>query len=108
MLRNGADEVINPEKQIAQWAAIRYGSEHVLDYIKLDDDHAIYEVPIPKDWLGKSIEKIDIRKKYGINILGVKENGRMNLTVTPETVLSGEKSLMVLGKQKAIEKCFRM
>lgn len=108
LLRNGADEVINPEKQIAQWAAIRYGSEHVLDYIKLDDDHAIYEVPIPKDWLGKSIEKIDIRKKYGINILGVKENGRMNLTVTPETVLSGEKSLMVLGKQKAIEKCFRM
>lgn len=108
LLRNGADEVINPEKQIAQWAAIRYGSEHVLDYIKLDDDHAIYEVPIPKDWLGKSIEKIDIRKKYGINILGVKENGRMNLTVTPETVLSGDKSLMVLGKQKAIEKCFRM
>lgn len=108
LLRNGADEVINPEKQIAQWAAIRYGSEHVLDYIKLDDDHAIYEVPIPKDWLGKSIEKIDIRKKYGINILGVKENGRMNLTVTPETVLSGDKSLMVLGIQKAIEKCFRM
>ncbi len=108
LLRNGADEVINPEKQIAQWAAIRYGSEHVLDYIKLDDDHAIYEVPIPKDWLGKSIEKIDIRKKYGINILGVKENGRMNLTVTPETVLSGDKSLMVLGKQKVIEKCFRM
>lgn len=108
LLRNGADEVINPEKQIAQWAAIRYGSEHVLDYIKLDDDHAIYEVPIPKDWLGMSIGKIDIRKKYGINILGVKENGRMNLTVTPETVLSGEKSLMVLGKQKAIEKCFRM
>lgn len=108
LLRNGADEVINPEKQIAQWAAIRYGSEHVLDYIKLDDDHAIYEVPIPKDWLGMSIGKIDIRKKYGINILGVKENGRMNLTVTPETVLSGDKSLMVLGKQKAIEKCFRM
>lgn len=108
LLRNGADEVINPEKQIAQWAAIRYGSEHVLDYIKLDDDHAIYEVPIPKDWIGKSVEKIDIRKKYGINILGVKENGRMNLTVTPETVLSGDKSLMVLGKQKAIEKCFRM
>ena len=108
LLRNGADEVINPEKQIAQWAAIRYGSEHVLDYLKLDDDHAIYEVPIPRDWLGKSIGKIDIRKKYGINILAVKESGKTNLSVTPETVLSGDKTLLVLGKQKAIEKCFRI
>ncbi|MBQ1382236.1 MAG: TrkA family potassium uptake protein, partial [Ruminococcus sp.] len=99
LLRNGADEVIIPEKQIAQWAAIRYGSEHVLDYLKLDDDHAIYEVPVPKDWIGKSIAKMDVRKKFGINILGVKENGKMNLSVTPETVLSGDKSILVLGKQ---------
>ena len=42
LLRNGADEVINPEKQIAEWAAIRYASNHILDYIGLDDDHAIY------------------------------------------------------------------
>lgn len=108
LLRNGADEVIIPEKQIAQWAAIRYGSEHVLDYLKLDDDHAIYEVPVPKDWIGKSITKMDVRKKFGINILGVKENGKMNLSVTPETVLSGDKSILVLGKQRAIEKCFRI
>ncbi|MEE1105911.1 MAG: TrkA family potassium uptake protein [Ruminococcus sp.] len=108
LLRNGADEVIIPEKQIAQWAAIRYGSEHVLDYLKLDDDHAIYEVPVPKDWIGKSIAKMDVRKKFGINILGVKENGKMNLSVTPETVLSGDKSILVLGKQRAIEKCFRI
>lgn len=108
LLRNGADEVIIPEKQIAQWAAIRYGSEHVLDYLKLDDDHAIYEVPVPKDWIGKSIAKMDVRKKFGINILGVKENGKMNLSFTPETVLSGDKSILVLGKQRAIEKCFRI
>ncbi|MER2148669.1 MAG: TrkA family potassium uptake protein [Ruminococcus sp.] len=108
LLRNGADEVIIPEKQIAQWAAIRYGSEHVLDYLKLDDDHAIYELPVPKDWIGKSIAKMDVRKKFGINILGVKENGKMNLSVTPETVLSGDKSILVLGKQRAIEKCFRI
>ena len=108
LLRNGADEVIIPEKQIAQWAAIRYGSEHVLDYLKLDDDHAIYEVPVPKDWVGKSIAKMDVRKKFGINILGVKENGKMNLSVTPETVLSGDKSILVLGKQRAIEKCFHI
>ena len=65
-------------------------------------------MPVPKDWIGKSIAKMDVRKKFGINILGVKENGKMNLSVTPETVLSGDKSILVLGKQRAIEKCFRI
>ena len=108
LLRTGADEVINPEKQIAEWAAIRYASDHILDYIKLDEDHAIFEVPVPREWDGKSIGQIDIRKKTGINIVAVRENGQMNLSVTPETVLSSGKSLLVLGERRAIQKCFRM
>jgi len=108
LLRNGADEVINPEKQIAEWAAIRYGSDHVLDYIKLDEDHAIFEVPIPREWSGKTVGEIDIRKRYGINIMAVKENGKMNLSVTPETVLSSCRTMLVLGEKKAIQKCFHM
>ena len=107
LLRNGADEVINPEKQIAQWAAIRYTSNHILDYI-LDDDHAIYEVSVPKDWIGKSIGQIDIRKRYGINILAIKENGKMNLSVTPETILNENKTMLVLGKRKSMQKCFKI
>ena len=108
LLRNGADEVINPEKQIAQWAAIRYTSNHILDYINLDDDHAIYEVSVPKDWIGKSIGQIDIRKRYGINILAIKENGKMNLSVTPETILNENKTMLVLGERKTMQKCFKI
>ena len=108
LLRNGADEVIVPEKQIAKWAAIRYASNHVLDYIKLDDEHAIYEVDVPKEWLDKTIAEIDIRKKYEINIVAVKEDGKMNLNVKPDMVLTKDKSLFVLGEQKAIQKCFHM
>ncbi len=108
LLRNGADEVINPEKQIAEWAAIRYASDNILDYIKLDDDHAIFEVPIPREWSGKSIGQIDIRKKYDITIMAVKEQGKMNLSVRPETVLDGKKTVLVLGEQRAIQKCFRI
>lgn len=108
LLRNGADEVINPEKQIAEWAAIRYGSNHILDYIKLDEEHAIFEVPVPRVWEGKSISQIDIRRRYGINIMAVREYGQMNLIVTPDTVLERNKTLLVLGKRKAIQKCFRM
>lgn len=106
LLRNGADEVLNPEKQVAEWASIRFSSDHILDYIKLDDGHAIFEVPVPANWIGKSIGQIDIRKKYGINIMAVKENGRMNLSVTPETVLTQNKTMLVLGELRAVRRCF--
>ena len=108
LLRNGADEVINPEKQIADWAAIRYASNHILDYIRLDEDHAIYEVSVPTDWIGKTVGQIDIRKRYGVNLMAVKENGRMDLSITPDTMLSGSKTMLVLGTRKAIQKCFRI
>ena len=108
LLRNGADEVINPEKQIAEWAAIRYASNHILDYIKLDDDHAIFEVTVPRDWVGKSVAEIDIRKRFGINIMAVKENGKMNLTVTPDTMLTENRTMLVLGERRAIQRCFRI
>ncbi|MBE7007259.1 MAG: TrkA family potassium uptake protein [Ruminococcaceae bacterium] len=108
LLRNGADEVINPEKQIAEWAAIRYSSNHVLDYIKLDNSHAIFEVAVPPDWIGRTVGQIDIRKRYGINIMAVKEAGKMDLSVTPETVLTDRKTMLVLGERKAIQKCFRI
>ena len=108
LLRNGADEVINPEKQIADWAAIRYASNHILDYIRLDDDHAIYEVSVPKDWIGKSIGTIDIRKRYGINILAIRKSGKMKLSVTPETVLEDDITMLVLGERKAMQKCFKI
>ena len=108
LLRNGADEVINPEKQVAEWAAMRYASDHVLDYIRLDDTHAIFEVPIPKEWAGKTVGQIDIRRKYGVTIMALKENGRMNLSVTPDSVLNPSDTMLVLGEKKALRKTFRM
>ena len=108
LLRNGADEVINPEKQIAKWAAIRYGSNHILDFISLDDDHAIYEVAVPEEWCGYSIGQLDIRKRYGINLLGIKQDGKTCLSITPETVLKEGMTIFVLAGRKAMHKCFRI
>ena len=108
LLKNGADEVVYPEKQLASWTAIRCTSEHILDYIDLDGDYSIFELSIPDNWNGKTILQLDIRKKYGINILGIRENGKLNMNITPDTVLSGGKSILVLGHQKAVQKCFRI
>ena len=107
LLRNGADEVVYPEKQLAAWTAIRCSSEHILEYIELDDEYAIFEVEIPSDWSGKSILELDIRKKHGINILGVRTNGKLNMNITPNTVFGYGTSVLVLGQEKAVHKCFR-
>ncbi len=106
LLRNGADEIIYPEKQLATWAAIRYSSDHILDYIELGDSCSIFEVSVPSAWVGKSVVEIDIRRKYNVNIIATKKNGKINAVVTADTVLSGDETLLVLGEYKALRKCF--
>ena len=108
LLRNGADEVVYPEKQIAKWTAIRYASDHILDYVEVDDTHAFFEVEVPEKWLGKTVGELDIRKKYNINIMAVKENGKIHEIVSPETVLTDHITLIVLGEYKVIQKCFKI
>ena len=108
LLRNGADAVAYPEKQLAKWAAIRYGSDHVLDYIELDQDHAILEVSVPSAWIGKTVGDINIRKKYSINILGIKRNGIADVNIDSDTVLPGDGTLLVLGEGKALSRCFHI
>ena len=107
LLRNGADKVIYPEKQVAKWAAIRYSSDHLLEYIQLDDTHSIYEVTIPDEWMGKTIVQLDIRRKYELTIVGIRENEVMSFIVKPDTVLTKDMSLLVLGEYKKLKKCFK-
>jgi len=108
LLRNGADEVVYPEKQLAKWTSIRYTAEHILDYVELDAEHSIFEVAIPEKWIGRKVGEIDIRRKYNINILATKVNGKMDLAVTPETVLAANKTMLVFGEDKDLQKCFRI
>ena len=68
LLRNGADHVVYPEKQVAKWAAIRYASDHIFDFMEIDDQHAIFEVEIPESWAGKTIGELDVRRRFGINL----------------------------------------
>lgn len=106
LLRNGADEVVYPERQVAEWAAIRYSADHIMDYIELDEKYAIFEVMVPENWVGRSIGQIDIRKKYSINILGIKYNDKMNIVIAPDIILTREMSLLVMGEYKTLQKCF--
>ena len=108
LLRNGADEVLYPEKQLAKWAAVRYGSDHLLDYIELDADNAIVEVEVPPEWVGKTVGDINVRRMHNINLLAVKQDGAVDAQITPYTVLPAGGSLLALGEYRALKKCFRM
>ena len=104
LLRNGADEIVYPEKQLANWTAIRYSSDHIFDYMELDDDYAMFEIDVPSSWLGKTVGEINIRQKYNINIIAIKRNGKLDLTITPDTRFTSDEALLVLGKNKDIQK----
>ena len=108
LLRNGADEIVYPERQLADWVAIRYSADHILDYIELDEEHAIFEISIPEEWLGKTIGQLDIRKKYNVNIMALKTNDIMNLKISSDTQLLKDSTMLVLGETKHIQKCFHI
>ena len=108
LLKNGADEIVYPERQLAEWTAIRYSADHILDYIELDDEHAIFEVHVPGEWIGKTVGELDVRKKYSLNILAVKEDGILNLAIVPETAITASQTLLVLGTMKQLQKVFHI
>lgn len=108
LLRNGADRVVYPEKQVAKWASIRYADDHILDYMEVDASHAIFEVAIPDEWIGRSVGELDIRRRYNINILAVKKEREVSVTISVNTVLEADSTLLVLGDYKAIQKFFHI
>ncbi|MBO5536002.1 MAG: TrkA family potassium uptake protein [Clostridia bacterium] len=107
LLRNGADDVIYPEKQMAEWMVVRHAVDHVLNYIGLEGDLAIYEVTVPEEWFGKTVAALDIRRRFNLNILTIRSNGS-SVQVDGNTVLNENDILLVVGKWEDVRKAFRI
>ena len=109
LLRNGADHVVYPEKQVAKWAAIRYTADHIFDYIEIDEQHAIFEVEVPEGWVGKKHWRTEYPQKVWNQHSWHQAFGKKtDVSITPDTVLSGEMTILALGEYKALQKCFRI
>lgn len=104
LLRNGADEIVYPEKQIGNWAAVRYSSENLFDYMKLTDEYAIYEIAVPKNWINKSIMDLNVRRKYHVNILAIKKEGQFNPLPEADHVFNETETILVLATRQSIQK----
>lgn len=104
LLRNGADDVVFLEKQMAQWTAVTYSNDNIFDYMELSDEYAIYETPVPKAWIGKSVIDIDVRKKHNLNVLATKNMEVLKPLSDPGHVFSASETLLILASKKDIEK----
>lgn len=100
----GADLVIYPERQLAKWTALHCGTDSVYDYMDLDNDYGIFEVNVPKDWDGKSLTELDLRKKYEINIIGIKDANGIRVVIGPKYVLKENEKVIILAKEENINK----
>lgn len=104
----GADEVVYPEREIAEKLAIRCNSNNVFDYIELTDEYAIYEIPVVPSWVAKSIGDTDVRRKYGINIIAVKNGNNLKATPGAEYVFRPDDHMVVIGKAENVFKLTSM
>ncbi len=107
LLRNGADDVIYPEKQTAMRVATKYASKTILDYIELDSNISIYEMKVPKEWNAKTLMQLDIRKKFNVNIIAVKRDSHMVIP-SPTMAMTSDDIALVIGERKNVQKCFKV
>lgn len=107
LLRNGADDVVYPEKDIAEKAAIRYSADHVFDYIELTPEYSIAEIPPVSGWIGKTIAEISVRGKYQMSILATKENGDILPLPKADHVFREEEHLIVAARKNDLVKLIK-
>ena len=100
--------MVYPERQLAKWTAIRYTANHLFDYVDLGENCAVVEVAIPEKWIGKTVVDVDIRNKYNINIMALKNSEKIIMNIGPDTVFDSKFNLLVLGNVNDIQKCFHL
>ena len=104
LLRNGADEVVFAEKEMAERLAVKYSADNIFDYIQLTDEYAIYEIPTPKAWEGKTIRDKGVRVKYNLNILAIKRGGNLIPLPSPDYVFNNAERLIVMCRKSDIDR----
>lgn len=108
LLRNGADEVVYPEKEMAKWTAVKCCGNNILDYVELEEGYAVIEAEIPKSWERRSIGEINIRRHHNITIIALKRDEKMMLEISSDTVLERGDIMIIIGKYDDLQKIIKL
>ncbi len=102
--RVGADKVVFPEKESGIRLAKNLLSAGMLDIIELSKDVSMVEVGVKPIWVGKSLRELNLRKKYSLNVIAIREGNNVCLEIDPEKELCAEMTLIVVGNVEKLEK----
>ena len=104
LLKVGADKVVFPENESGVRLAKNLLSSGFIDMISLSKDVSMIEIDVRDEWVGKNLIELNLRKKYGFNIVAIKKGGKVNVTINPEQVLDSETTLIVIANTAKLNK----
>ena len=108
LIKLGADKVVIPEQEQANRLAKNLSSPNVLDYIELSNEYGIIEIPAPGSWQGKSLKELNVRAKLGVNIIAVKDEGKINVSPAADYRIKEYDVMVVLGETAALDAVERL
>lgn len=100
----GADRVIFPERDMGHRVAMNLISPNILDFIELAEDYSVAEIVVPEWMIGKNIIELNIRAKFGVNVVAIKGNAGINIAPNAKDVIQKEDLLVIIGHNKDLKK----
>jgi trk system potassium uptake protein TrkA len=104
LIKVGADKVVFPEKDSGIRLAKNLISSGFVDAIELTDNIAMIELNVKNEWVGKTLLELNLRKKYSLNVIAIKEGKNINIEIDPNFPLSSNMKLIVIGNTSKISK----
>lgn len=100
----GAESIVYPEIDMGERVAKKLMSTEFVDWIELSSDYSLTEKLIPKQWEGKSLAELRVREKFGINVIGILKEDKMDMALDPSKPLQADDMLFIIGKNSDLEK----
>jgi len=104
LYRIGADRVVFPEREMGTRIANNLVSDNILEHIQLAPDYSILEIVALDEWIGKSLKEVDIRARYGINVMAIKHEDKLDIAVSADNIIKDGDVLVVIGHNDDLRK----
>lgn len=106
LLKIGADKVVRPEKEMGERVAKTLLSRNVIEMVDIDDEYSIMELHAPRNWVGKALIDLELRTKFGVNILGIRKHPGESLKISPaaDYIIETDDQLLVIVQNDEFEK----
>lgn len=103
----GVDNIVFPERDMGEKLAYTLDKQDVIEYLRYSDEYSIVEEKVPADWIGKTMIELDLRRKFGINIIAINESGKINISPAPDRQFCEGDVVTLIGFNRNINKLHR-